>query len=76
VLRSPFVCLASVPIEERAGGKSRLPFPLRTSVEQFLDPLKLFAASRAKQAAVLYHEVIVATISARCPSQLSARVAV
>jgi len=54
--------LASVSEEERAGGgKSRMLFPLRTGVELFSDPSMPAAVSRAKQAAVLYDEVVFET---------------
>lgn len=39
-------------------GKSRIFFPLRTSVELFKDPDSPEAITRAKQAAVLYDEII------------------
>lgn len=58
----PFVDLAWALEEERAGGAgSRILFPLRTGVELFADPSMPEAVARAKQAAVLYDEVVFET---------------
>lgn len=58
----PFVDLAWASEEERAGSAgSRILFPLRTGVELFLDPTAPEAVARAKQAAVLYDELIFET---------------
>lgn len=55
----PFVDLATASDEELAGaGKSRMFFPLRGGVELFSDRAMPEAAARAKQASVLYDEVV------------------
>ena len=54
-----FVDLATAPDDELAGaGKSRMFFPLRGGVELFTDPAMPEAVARAKQASVLYDEVV------------------
>ena len=58
----PFEDLAWVPEEVRAGGAgSRMLFPLRTGVELFSNPSMPDAIVRAKQAVVLYDEVVFET---------------
>ncbi len=42
-------------------GQSRMLFPLRTGVELFSDPAMSAAVARAKQAAILYDEVVFET---------------
>lgn len=55
----PFVELATASGEEVAGaGVSRMFFPLRSGVELFADPAMPEAVARAKEAAVLYDEVV------------------
>lgn len=54
--------LAWASEEERKGGaRSRMLFPLRTGVELFSDPAMPHAIVRAKQAAVLYDEIVFET---------------
>lgn len=57
--QGPFVDLATASGEELTGaGKSRMFFPLRGGVELFADPAMPEAVARAKEAAVLYDEVV------------------
>lgn len=62
VSEGPFMDLTRASEEERTGGAgSRVLFPLRTGVELFADPSMPEAVARAKQAAVLYDEVVFET---------------
>jgi len=58
---TPFVDLAYVPAEDDDHAGSRIVFPLRVGVELFSDSWMPEAVTRAKQAAILYDEVVFET---------------